>query len=361
MRPQEQTPLLRKVRIAVTWGCDYECDYCRPGGDGSASNTKKPLSAMNILRIAQLFERCGCSQVNITGGEPTLRKDIDVVLNLLLGHTSLRVHLNTNGFRIPTIVKLAGAAERLTVIASLDSVSEVVSRRGGRPGAPARIDRLLTTMREEGISSRINCVLTRETNFGPQISEMVRFARERNVGIKFQTVFDTVDDVFRAHENIYTGIFTARQTIRDLGYALRGLHNVGSGVTEEVWRTDDGATVHLLDKSPTETLFTQSCASCAYYPCDTGMYAYFVDHTGTLSRCRTDRRAICNLLDIPLSEVGIAAVRSILISLYGERIEKNHSYRRNRWLREELLDKSFDRSIQDLRKRSYRVFTLQAG
>ncbi len=349
--------LLKKVRIAVTWGCDYECAYCRPGGDGAKKNNHKQLSARVILNIAKLFSHTGCSQVNITGGEPTLRSDIGEVLDLILEHTALSVHLNTNGFRLPLLTQIVAARERLTIVASLDSATESISAKMGRPGAPQRVDRLLRFSADAGIRSRINCVLTRQTNSKEQIEGIIYFAHSRNVPIKLQTVFDTNDDSFESITSLYVDASVTRDTVRKLGFSLVGVSNISNGVAEEVWKDTRGFTVSILDKNSVTTVFTQSCLSCENYPCDTGMYAYYVDHGGFLNRCRTDRQIVCGLSQVPVNEGNVAALKIILSNMYGKKIS-NHSIRRHRRVGEDEPTFSFAKSPERARAKTIRIIPL---
>jgi molybdenum cofactor biosynthesis enzyme MoaA len=313
-----QKPLIQKVRIAVVWGCDYKCHYCRPGGDGAKSNNSRNLSIAAILRIAKLFELAGCSQLNITGGEPTLRKDIGKLLDVLLISTNLNIHLNTNGFRLPGVSQVLAAQKRLSIIASLDSASNLISTSLGRPGAPDRIDRLLQYGKQIGVGARVNCVLTKSTNSPSQLLSVIEFTRSRGVPIKFQTVFDTKDEAFCSAADLYVDASVLRKTLRELGLMPAGVSNTSSGVSEEIWRDGTGFTVTVLDKSPQNTVFTRSCLVCEKYPCDTGMYAYYVDHAGTLNRCRTDRRPICDLSKLKLDGLSVNALRAIMVNVYGK-------------------------------------------
>ena len=95
---------MRDLRISVTDRCNFRCTYCMPK---EVFNSKYQflvrddlLSFEEITRLAQIFSRNGVRKLRLTGGEPLLRKNLDVLISELV--------------KIPTITDVA-----LTTNASL--------------------------------------------------------------------------------------------------------------------------------------------------------------------------------------------------------------------------------------------------
>ena len=74
--------LLRDLRISVTDRCNFRCTYCMPKSVFDRDYRFLPqtelLSFEEITRITRLFAAHGVEKIRLTGGEPLLRKDLEV-------------------------------------------------------------------------------------------------------------------------------------------------------------------------------------------------------------------------------------------------------------------------------------------
>src|SRR3989304_754091 len=93
---------LRDLRISVTDRCNFRCTYCMPkeifGPDYQFLQRDRLLTYEEIARLARLFVAHGVEKIRLTGGEPLVRRD----LNLLVAQLSCipgldEVTLTTNG------------------------------------------------------------------------------------------------------------------------------------------------------------------------------------------------------------------------------------------------------------------------
>ena len=69
-------------------------------------------------------------RINITGGEPTLRKDIDRIFEILYPKASL-LELSTNGFNTDTIVHLANKYPNILIRVSLEGLPQLNDSKRG--------------------------------------------------------------------------------------------------------------------------------------------------------------------------------------------------------------------------------------
>ena len=120
---------LRKphLRIAVTSACNFNCEYCRDGGEGILSDNDMSLSQFKV--IGELAKMVGFSHVKITGGEPLLREEIhgDVIplisyLKSDLGYED--VQLVTNGFFLKKYAADLAKSGLDSLTVSLDAASQ---------------------------------------------------------------------------------------------------------------------------------------------------------------------------------------------------------------------------------------------
>lgn len=122
------------VRISLTDRCNYRCHYCMPEEGVELSPKSEVLSFEEVERVVRVMMRLGVRRVRLTGGEPTVRKDlVELVARLsALGLDDLA--MTTNGELLDRLARpLRGAGlQRLNV--SVDSLDEArfsaITRRG---------------------------------------------------------------------------------------------------------------------------------------------------------------------------------------------------------------------------------------
>jgi GTP 3',8-cyclase len=128
---------LHDLRISVTDKCNFRCTYCMPKDVFGPGYKFLPhdalLSFEEITRFAKISAELGVEKLRLTGGEPTLRRNLPTLINMLSqlrtpAGEPLDLTLTTNG---STLVKQAKALkdaglQRITV--SLDSMDDAVFR-----------------------------------------------------------------------------------------------------------------------------------------------------------------------------------------------------------------------------------------
>jgi GTP 3',8-cyclase len=126
---------LSDLRISVTDRCNFRCSYCMPKEIFNSSYAYLPQKALlsfeEITRLAQIFVSLGTEKIRLTGGEPLLRKNIELLISKLAQISSpsgqtLDLTLTTNGSLLAKkalALKTAGL-KRITV--SLDALDDRV-------------------------------------------------------------------------------------------------------------------------------------------------------------------------------------------------------------------------------------------
>ena len=129
---------LRDLRISVTDRCNFRCNYCMPKEVFDKDYAYLPhaslLSFEEITRIARLFAAQGVRKLRLTGGEPLLRKNIEVLIEQLAQLRTregapLDLTLTTNGSLLARKAKALKAAGLQRVTVSLDGLDDAVFRR----------------------------------------------------------------------------------------------------------------------------------------------------------------------------------------------------------------------------------------
>ena len=128
---------LRDLRISVTDRCNFRCTYCMPKSVFNKDYQYLPksnfLNFEEITRMAHLFVAHGVEKVRLTGGEPMLRKNLEVLIEMLtalntLDGKPLDIALTTNGSLLSRQARALKAAGLQRITVSLDSLDEALFR-----------------------------------------------------------------------------------------------------------------------------------------------------------------------------------------------------------------------------------------
>ena len=163
---------LHDLRISVTDRCNFRCGYCMPrelfGASYQFLNRKELLTFEEITRVSSLFVRCGVRKIRLTGGEPLLRRDVHLLIEMLAKLPGLEdLTLTTNGSVLTRErargLKNAGL-NRITV--SLDALDDETFKAMNDVGFPvSRVLDAVDNAAAEGLGPvKVNVVVKRGMN-----------------------------------------------------------------------------------------------------------------------------------------------------------------------------------------------------
>ncbi len=191
---------LRDLRISVTDRCNFRCNYCMPKEVFNKDYPYLPhaslLSFEEITRIAQQFINHGVQKIRLTGGEPLLRKNIEVLIEKLAALRALEgrpldLTLTTNGALLARMAKSLKAAGLQRVTVSLDGLDDAVFRRMNDVDFPvADVLAGIDAARDAGLGPiKINMVVKRGTN-DQEILPMLRHFKGSGMVLRFIEYMD---------------------------------------------------------------------------------------------------------------------------------------------------------------------------
>jgi cyclic pyranopterin phosphate synthase len=191
---------LRDLRISVTDRCNFRCSYCMPKEVFDSNYKYLPHSDLltfeEITRIAKLFVAHGVQKIRLTGGEPLLRKNIEILIEQLaqlrtVDGTPLDLTLTTNGSLLTRKAKALKAAGLNRVTVSLDGLDDAVFRRMNDVDFPvAEVLAGIDAAREAGLGPvKINMVVKRGTN-EHEILPMARHFKGTGMVLRFIEYMD---------------------------------------------------------------------------------------------------------------------------------------------------------------------------
>lgn len=189
------------LRLSVTEVCNFSCTYCLPNGWKKTG----PLSFLTVDEIRRLvagFSDLGLSKVRLTGGEPTVRKDFNAIIETVAAAPGVaKVAMTTNGWNLARHAVDWRASGLSHINVSIDSIDpETFHQITGHD----KLNQVLTGLDlalAEGFSAvKVNAVLLRETAEAG-FDSWARFVRDRPVAVRFIELMKTTDndDYFARH------------------------------------------------------------------------------------------------------------------------------------------------------------------
>jgi GTP 3',8-cyclase len=174
------------LRISVTDRCNFRCVYCMPEEGLEWRDRDELLSYEEILRVSRLFAEMGIDKVRITGGEPTVRRDLDQLIAGLRDLPGIeRILMTTNGTTLEQLAQRYRQAGLDGLNVSLDSLRPERFAQITRSREFDRVMRGLDRAVEVGFDPvKVNVVVMAGVN-DDEIGDFVEFARTRPVNVRF--------------------------------------------------------------------------------------------------------------------------------------------------------------------------------
>jgi len=165
------------------------------------------LTFEEIERVARVFVSLGVNKLRITGGEPLLRRDLELLVARLAALGELDLTLTTNGALLAQKAEALAAAGLTRVTVSLDSLDDEVFRAMNDVDFPvARVLGAIDAAAAAGLPVKVNVVVKRGLNEG-SILDMARRFRGTGHVVRFIEFMDVgatngwrLDDVVPAAE-----------------------------------------------------------------------------------------------------------------------------------------------------------------
>ena len=148
------------LRLSVTDRCDLRCRYCM-AEDMTFLPRSAVLSIEEMASLAERFVARGIRRVRLTGGEPLVRRGIDILaarLGALIGRGLDELTLTTNAMRLAEHAPMLAAAGVRRINVSLDTLDPQAFRHITRVGDLAVAMRGVEAARDAGLVIKINMV-----------------------------------------------------------------------------------------------------------------------------------------------------------------------------------------------------------
>lgn len=190
------------LRLSVIEACNFSCSYCLPNGYQSVPGRPKALELDEIARLLRGFVAIGMHKLRITGGEPTLRKDLCEIIALAAALPGIeKIAMTTNGTTLNRRVadwRKAGLTHLNVSVDTLDA--DRFAAITGHDRLSDILDGLEQAQQLGFQSIKLNAVLLRGLN-DDQLPAWLDYLRHRPVAIRFIELMQTGDnaDYFQRH------------------------------------------------------------------------------------------------------------------------------------------------------------------
>lgn len=174
------------LRVSITDRCNLRCTYCMPAEGIEAIPHAEILTFEEIVAVCKAFASLGVKHIKVTGGEPLVRKDADVLVRKLKRIPDIEtVTLTTNGTLLTCYMEKLVAAGIDGINISLDTLDPQefceITRGGSLEDVLAGIR---TAVSYKNVTVKINCVLEGET-WKQRAVSVASLAKDYPVHVRF--------------------------------------------------------------------------------------------------------------------------------------------------------------------------------
>ena len=239
---------LRDLRISVTDRCNFRCSYCMPKDIFDKDYPYLPHSSLltfeEITRVAKQFVAHGVQKIRLTGGEPLLRKNLEILIEQLAALRTVQgepldITLTTNGSLLARKAHALKAAGLQRVTVSLDGLDDATFRAMNDVDFPvADVLDGIATAQAAGLGPiKVNMVVKRGTN-DDQILPMARHFKGTGIVLRFIEYMDVGATNGWRMDEVLPSADVVQRIHREL--PLVQLDPSSPGETAERWGYADG-------------------------------------------------------------------------------------------------------------------------
>ena len=199
--------LISYLRISVTDRCNFRCVYCMPANGIDIAPRAELLTFEEIERVARVGASLGVNKIRLTGGEPTVRRDLPVLLAMLKNIDGINeLAMTTNAVLLGELAAPLKDAGLDRVNISIDTLDKAKAFAIARRDDFERVQRGIAAAHEVGLKIKFNTVAMRGTN-DDELADLAEFARGYNAPIRFiewmpmgEARFDETNQTISARE-----------------------------------------------------------------------------------------------------------------------------------------------------------------
>ncbi len=169
------------ARISLTQRCNLRCTYCCPQG---ARESTREWTLPQLAVLLEALARLQFSKIRFTGGEPSLRPDLEDILSLARRHAAFTdIAMTSNGQHLAARLPGLQAAGLMRLNLSLDTCQpqRYEALTGGHI---VQVYKAMDAALALGMPVKINALLLRGWNEN-ELDALMALAKDRPVQVRF--------------------------------------------------------------------------------------------------------------------------------------------------------------------------------
>lgn len=185
---------LTYLRLSVTDFCNFRCNYCLPNG----YQGKRPDNELTLDEISTLFTgfaALGTTKVRLTGGEPSVRRDLPNIIALAKSTAGIQTAcISSNGYKIGKHLSAWRSAGLDKLNISIDSFDPAIFHQiTGHDSLPQLLHDIDKLLDSTDISLKLNGILMADTAYN-NLMAALDFIKDRPVAYRFIEFMQTSDN-----------------------------------------------------------------------------------------------------------------------------------------------------------------------
>ncbi|WP_316506855.1 GTP 3',8-cyclase MoaA [Nitrosopumilus sp.] len=175
----------KKLRISITDRCNLQCVYCMPKNNNNWIDSKDILTFDEMIRFASVMSKLGIENIRLTGGEPLLRSNIEILVENLSKITGIKkISMTTNGILLSDKISQLKKSGLSSINISLDTFNH---EKFKKINGTDKLDQVLESIKVASkiqMSIKINNVVMRGWN-DDEVVDFARFSKSTGHPVRF--------------------------------------------------------------------------------------------------------------------------------------------------------------------------------
>lgn len=245
----------RYLRLSLTDVCNFRCNYCLPDGY-DCSGSRDFLRFDEIQRLVQTFAKLGTTKIRLTGGEPSLRKELPQIIEVCKQTPGIEsVAITTNGYKLTSQIKDWVDAGLDAMNISIDSLDPRMFHTITGHDKFDEVMKGIDMAQDLGLAKiKVNAVLMRQFN-EREFQSYLDWVKQRKLTLRFIELMQTGDNTRFFNENHISGQDLKQRILRQ-GWQ-RVIREKDAGPAQEFEHPDHIGRVGLI--MPYSKDFCNSC------------------------------------------------------------------------------------------------------
>jgi len=174
---------IHKLRVQLTDACNFRCFYCMPLTPAFLPSSAI-LSSSELINICSALVDFGIDEIRVSGGEPTLRRDFESIIEGLSNLSLGKLGLTTNGFLLEEKLEFLKQTCCQHINISLDSLRAERFHEITKTKYFKKVYKAVLQAKAKKFQVKVNVVIMRGIN-DDEIMDFVRFSADHDVDVRF--------------------------------------------------------------------------------------------------------------------------------------------------------------------------------